>query len=255
MPLKEFNTLFIGKVLFEFQSLESTNISAQELLSKSKPTEGTVISASEQTKGKGQFGSTWLSSPAENITLSIILYPGFLPPNRQFLLNQAISLGVYDLCNAYLEADVCLKWPNDILFGNNKAGGILIENTISGNQISATVIGVGLNINQTVFPNHLPNPVSWRDITGTIFDLEEVKQALFWHVEARYLQLRAGHYDRLRNDYIAALYRYAQRSPFKSGDQKFTGKITGVNQDGKLELVDDKGELKTFGFKEIEFDL
>lgn len=253
MPVNELNTLFIGKVLFEFQSLESTNVRAQELLAKSKPIEGTAISAIEQYAGKGQFGSQWVSAPGENITLSIILYPTFLHPSKQFLLNRAIALGVYDFCRLTLRADLKIKWPNDIYIRDQKTGGILIQNTITAHSLSSSIVGIGLNINQTEFHPDLPNPTSWKKVTDKHFRINEIRQTLFWCLETRYLQLRAGNYDQLKSDYLAALYRYAEVADFAAHGAVFSGKITGVSDTGLLEIVDESGALRKFDFKEVRF--
>ena len=126
------NTLFIGKVFQHFASLESTNQYAVDLISKSKPIEGTVISTFNQTKGRGQIGSTWESAIGKNITLSVILYPSFLPIQKQFYLNQIVALAVKDLLQAYTSKVVQVKWPNDVYIHEHKTAGILIQNSVSG---------------------------------------------------------------------------------------------------------------------------
>ena len=160
MPNK--NTLFVGKVLVELPRLTSTNLYAQELLSKSKPSEGTVISTSDQYAGRGQIGSGWESEAHKNITLTFIFYPAFLPIRQQFQLTQAISLGVKDCIEHFVPKNVKIKWPNDIYINDKKTCGILIQNTLSGAQISSSIIGIGININQTHFQTNPPNPTSFK---------------------------------------------------------------------------------------------
>ena len=145
----------MGQVFEEFEMLPSTNQYAQELLSKSKPVEGTVISAQNQHAGRGQIGSSWEAAPGQNLTLSIILYPQFLAIQHQFQLNQSISLGVRDFIAKYVQKPVKIKWPNDIYVNEKKIGGILIQNTLSGSSIQSTIAGIGINVNQKHFESML----------------------------------------------------------------------------------------------------
>lgn len=253
MPTIEHNTSFIGKVLKSYKSLESTNSKAFDLLAKSSPIEGTVISAGFQTAGRGQFGSSWFSSPDKNIILSLVLYPDFLRPGDYFLLNQAVSLAVYDLINSYFPGRASIKWPNDIYCDESKMAGILIQNVISGNKISASVIGIGINVNESHFPPELPNPVSIFQITGRHSDLSVVSSHLFGFLESRYLSLRSGKGIEIRKAYHGALFRLNKPSLFSSQDEKFTGMIRGVEDQGKLILETEGNKIRTFDFKEIRF--
>ncbi len=249
------NTLFIGKVLHMFDELQSTNEYALSLLSKSKPIEGTVISAHHQTAGKGQIGSSWLVEAGKNLTLSIILQPHFLPIPRQFLLNQAVSLAVVDFLGQFVPSDhVRLKWPNDVYIKDKKSTGILIQNTLSGTKIQHTVIGLGININQTTFPPSLPNPTSLALATGKDdYVLDELRQTLFSCLESRYLQLKANQWERLNDAYHQVLYKLNEIHFFQSAEGAlFKGIITGVTEQGLLKVDTDTG-LQTFNLKEITF--
>ncbi|MEM6726638.1 MAG: biotin--[acetyl-CoA-carboxylase] ligase, partial [Bacteroidota bacterium] len=116
------NTLLIGKVFHHFESLDSTNVYALSLASKSRPAEGALVMADFQSAGRGQFGRTWESERAENLMISILLYPTFLPADQQFLLNQAVSLGVQEALSFFPLQDVAIKWPNDLYVGDRKIG-------------------------------------------------------------------------------------------------------------------------------------
>lgn len=248
------NTLFVGKVLLHFPSLSSTNDYALDLLSKSKPGEGTVISADYQTGGKGQIGSSWESEPGQNITLSAILYPSFLQARQQFSLNQAIALAVRDCVARYVENQVSVKWPNDVYIGDSKTAGILIQNTIAGAVLQSSVVGIGINVNQTVFPPALSRATSLRLArAGRPVDLDELRSVLFSCIEVRYLALRALQFDILREDYYAHLYRYRQLSTFRTADGRILeGQIVGVDAIGRL-LVEHPGATEAFYLKEIAF--
>ncbi len=241
----------------EFPALPSTNLFALELLSKSKPTEGTVISVSYQTDGRGQIGSKWLGEPGKNIALSVILYPFFLKAVQQFSLSQAIALGVRDWAQAILEKPVHLKWPNDLYIGDRKAGGILIQNSIMGASLQSSVVGIGVNVNQDSFDQTLPNPTSLKiEAGGREFDLEMLKNLLFQHLEQRYLQLKTGLFDTLAADYRDCLYGLGNSKLFqRQDDTTFRGVITGTTPSGLLCILGEDGKEATFDLKAVRLVL
>ncbi len=244
---------FTGKVLLEFASLASTNEYAQQLLANQPVFEGTVIRADYQTGGKGYAGNTWESEAGKNLLLSIILKPSFLPPKNQFFLNQAISLALAETVSEATMADeVKIKWPNDIFYEDKKAGGMLIENAIQGNQLQHSVIGIGLNVNQEVFSGVTKPVTSLSLMAGHPLNLSNVLNLLFEKVEARYLQLRSNHIDQLQKDYMKRLYRVAEEALFLANGRRFNARIAGLTAEGKLILqLGDHHEV--FGFKEVEF--
>lgn len=248
------NTLFVGKVLLTFEELSSTNSYALDLLTKSKPIEGTVISTFRQTAGRGQIGSTWESDPDKNISLSIILYPTFLLPRDQFALNLAISLAVRDFIAKYTEKVVKIKWSNDIYVGNRKICGILIQNSLSSNAIQASVIGIGINVNQTFFSANVSNATSLALETGSDFLLPELVENLCQQVEQRYLSLKnSPTAEHLRSEYLSHLYRFGELANYQRADGTiFSGVITGIDQTGKL-LIAHNEIIEAFEIKAITF--
>lgn len=249
--LTRLDTLFVGQVHYDLPSVPSTSEHALSLLSKSKPSEGTVISTRNQTAGRGQIGSTWESEPGKNITLSIIFYPTFLPATGQFLLSQAISLGVAELLSDYLSDELKIKWPNDIYAGDKKIAGILIQNAIAGNYLRSSVVGIGINVNQVIFLSDAPNPTSLKLETGVDFDLDEIITALFKAVEAIYLKLKSGKIVHLRENYLQRLYLYRVETLFERADGfSFIGIIEGVTETGRL-IVRSGSSEETFEAKEI----
>lgn len=251
------NTLFTGKVYLRFDELPSTNDFARELLAKSRPPEGTVIRADTQTAGRGQFGSQWLSAPGENLTLSIILYPNWLRVADQFRLSETSALAVYDTVHRLLPSTVqrlpSIKWPNDIYMGSRKVAGILIQNTLAGACLETSVVGIGLNVNQTDFSSGAPNAASLALASGTNFDLEQVSEVLMECLERRYLQLKSGHSEALRSEYQARLYGLGEEKKFARPDGSvFTGTIQGVEPDGRLAVHIAGGALERFEVKSIQ---
>ncbi len=234
--------------------MDSTNSYAQALLSKSNPSEGTVISTYCQTAGRGQIGSRWESEPDKNISLSAIFYPNFLEARDQFQLNQCISLAVFDLVkNCLPDHPVSIKWPNDIYVGGRKIAGILIQNSLINTQIRSTVAGIGINVNQATFLTNPPNPTSLLLETGREHPLPDLVPQLCGHLEARYLQLKAGKIVPLQHDYLRHLYRFGQLASYRrTNGQTFQGIIQGIDEMGRLK-VEVGGNVECFDLKEIRF--
>ncbi len=250
-------TLFIGQSLIHLELVDSTNSYAAELLRKNKPAEGTVISTFNQTKGRGQRGNTWNSEPNKNVSLSIVLYPSFLHPEKQFLLSKTIALALHDLMTETLGLSaennlLKIKWPNDIYFETKKIAGILIENTLSDGAIKASVVGIGINVNQTLFYNQL-NATSIALIKNESINLNVFIEQLCEHIEARYLQLKANKKDLLNNDYLQHLYQLNTWSRYAASDETFEGKILGVADNGKLQIATRAEQIKEFSLKEVQF--
>jgi BirA family transcriptional regulator, biotin operon repressor / biotin---[acetyl-CoA-carboxylase] ligase len=244
------NTLFIGKKLIFMPECHSTNSLALELCQQSQAPEGTLVITDRQTAGRGQRGNTWESQPGMNLTCSVILKPTFLAIKDQFLLSMVTSLSIRDYLAAYCSDPVFIKWPNDILVKQFKICGILIENQLTGEQFSYAVIGIGLNVNQQLF--NISNATSLSLVLGKTVDLQDVLEGLLSHLESRYLQLRQGRTQQLREDYLNHLYRFNEDHTFQSGDEQFIGKILGINEQGRLRVLTHDQE-KDFGFKEISF--
>lgn len=238
-------------------SCHSTNDHLGLLISDNKKlSEGTVVFTPEQSKGRGQRGNSWESNPDENITLSLLLKPTFLEAKDQFQLNVAISLGVFDVINHIFPFDVKIKWPNDILIKQKKVGGILIENFLVGKTIAHSIIGIGLNINQSNFKGTFP-AISLRQHSGKKFLIPRLIESLLENIEKRYLQLQQSGYDSLRQEYYAHLFWYHETGIFQEVIQnkvseKFEGQILGVNEHGCLSIVKIDGKIKHYGFKEVK---
>jgi BirA family transcriptional regulator, biotin operon repressor / biotin---[acetyl-CoA-carboxylase] ligase len=246
------NTLFTGKVLIHLPITDSTNNYANNLLNKNHATlEGTVILADNQTAGKGYAGNTWDAQPGHNILMSLIYFPHFIQPQFQFNLNIAVSLGIFDTLKPLTGEGLTIKWPNDIYFQTKKIGGLLIENSLRGNTIQSSIIGIGLNVNQVVFPEGI-NASSLSLITGNTFDLLKLTAQLCEHIEAYYLSFKNSKINELKKKYESRLLALHQSQQFKKGNETFRAIINGITAEGKLILQAD-GETKEFGFKEVEF--
>ncbi|GAA4336308.1 biotin--[acetyl-CoA-carboxylase] ligase [Mucilaginibacter gynuensis] len=248
-----FSGLFVGQNLVTIKQIDSTNTFLKNLLSNSKPVpEGTVIMAEEQYAGRGQQQNGWHAEPGKNLTFSLLLNPSFLPVNQQFDLVRVVSLGVHNALKQHLGSLLKIKWPNDVYYADKKLGGILIENIVQGSTIKHAVVGIGINVNQDVFPAHVPNPASVKQILQRDYDLRLLLSEICSHIEAAYLRLKAGNVTEIREEYLAALYWLNEEREYKSNNSVFTGNITGVKENGLLVVNSDNRELM-FDLKQIEF--
>ena|ERR1051326_412392 len=246
------NTLFTGRKIIELDRVASTNSYAMELLREMEMPEGTVVRAREQFSGRGQRGSAWESEAGKNITTSFIFRPSFIGATQQFMMSKVVALGVSDVVRHYVKSvAVKIKWPNDIYGGDKKIAGLLIENVIQQQSITACVAGIGLNVNQEVFGNAV-NPTSLKLITGEEFVPEQVFEKLCECLEARYLELRAGKFAALDRDYLHRLYRYQEWSEFIIENKTVKARVTGISQSGKLKVEIENGSEKEFDLKEIQ---
>ncbi len=245
------NTVFIGKVAFCLNSVDSTNKYAHEIISKINPIEGTVIRAEEQYAGRGQFGSEWESKPGENITISIILCPKFLLVKHQFYLNAAIALGVYDFVKQILQSTVSIKWPNDIYIGEKKIAGLLIENILRGVYLDKTIVGIGVNINQSDFDSSLPNPTSLYLECQKKFSIDDLLFQLYACLERQYVRLQKGSLTEILQDYQKCLFGTNLTRKYKLSDGSIIeAEIVGVEENGRL-LVKHNQTIRSFDLKEI----
>ena len=243
------------QILF-FDTLDSTN-NYCKLLDPSKVGEFTVIWAGNQTAGIGQQGNVWVSEPYKNLTLSLILKPTFLALTDQWLLSMTLALAVTDtieniLSKSKIQNPFFIKWPNDIYIDDNKVCGILITNRVSNNHISQSICGIGLNVNQTIFPDWVPNPTSLSLETGKNHELKPLLELLLYNLESRYLQLKKNP-DSIKPDYMSRLYRLGKPSPYIYNGNQITAIISDVDRLGHLHLLTDNHEEITCDLKEIKF--
>ncbi len=245
--------MIIGSNIIYREKLSSTNALAAQILSSNRPEEGTLIYAYEQSEGKGQKGSNWISEPGKNLTMSIILYPDFLEAGQQFMISKAVSLAIAELLDDYASS-ISIKWPNDIYHKDDKIAGILIENALEGNKIVNTIIGTGININQTVFPSALPNPVSLKILNGREYHTEQLLSDFCRIFDLWYDRLCSGQLSFINKRYLERLYRFNETAQFSTaaGD-RLQGRIVGVDGYGRLIIESTDAKVSYYGFKEIEF--
>ena len=246
-----FSSFFNGQKLISLKRVSSTNDYLKQELSKSTPfPEGTVIMAEEQFMGRGQVGSRWEGEPGKNLTFSLLLRPDFLPAHHQFQLNIAISTAVHRVLNTILGDAVKLKWPNDILVDDRKLGGILIENSVQGAYIRESVVGIGINVNQTDF-QYAHRACSIKQLLHREYILTHLLYELCESIERSYRQLKTHDFLAHQQYYIAHLYGIGQDKTFRQQNKERNGSITGVDSYGRL-IIRFGDDTETFAFKEIE---
>jgi BirA family biotin operon repressor/biotin-[acetyl-CoA-carboxylase] ligase len=213
---------------------------------------GTAYFAHSQTAGKGQRGNTWTSTERENLLLSVVIEPTHLNIQHTFRLSAAVALACYDFFKKYSGHETRIKWPNDIYWRDRKAGGILIENIIQNDWWSYSIVGVGININQTSFNPGLPNPISLKQITGESYNLVSLAKELCMFLQERYERLLFAK-DAIIDDYIKCLYKLNESVRLRKKNIVFDTVLTGVTASGKL-LTRDSVE-REFDFGEVEWIL
>ena len=217
-----------------------------------------VTAACYQTSGRGQRGNAWLSRKGENLTFSMLLKFGGgcfprLKATDQFLITRAATLGV----TGYLESrDIAaaIKWPNDIYIGRRKVCGMLVENILEGGNVACSIVGIGLNVNQRIFPGELPNPTSMALQTGLEYDLPLELEAMTGYLGQAFDRMLRGEGDG-SGEYERRLFRLGEYHEYTncSDGTSFEGRIVGVSPVGLLRIEKRNGELKEFAFKEISY--
>lgn len=235
------------------EELASTNLKLKEICDTQKLEEFSIVQTNYQYAGRGQMGNHWESERNKNLTFSTLLKPEHIAIHEQFILSKVVSLAIYNTLKSINIADVHIKWPNDIYCGNKKIAGILIENSIMGQNIFNSIIGIGLNINQELFTPNAGNATSLKIITGTNFNLKKVLNQLVKNIIELYIMSSTEEAKTIHQKYLDHLYRYQKKAHYKDKHGDYSGTITGVDSSGRLKITTDKGIKKVYGFKEVEF--
>lgn len=229
--------------------IPSTNVLMWKMIRENNLPEGYTVITDFQSAGKGQPGNTWESKAGKNLLFSTVIYPQLIKPEEQFLISQLMSVAIKKTLDKYT-GDITVKWPNDIYWKDKKIAGILIENSLQGSRIKIVVVGIGLNVNQTLFVSDAPNPVSLKQITGKTEGRKPILRSIRENIMDLYLNWDAND---IRSAYLESLYRKDGFQPFKDDNGIFQGVIKGVHPDGQLELETETGERRGYYFKEVSF--
>lgn len=235
-----------------FETLKSTNHYLENL--EPTPYEGRVIRTTNQTGGVGQQGNVWESEAGKNLTFSLLLKPTFLPIASRFMLTKAISIAILDFLKQELpDQEVYIKWPNDIYVGKKKLCGVLISTKFRGTTFNSAVIGIGFNVNQTLFSRDIPNPTSLKIITGRDYDLDAVLNDLLIKIDMWYEVLKTGNFDRLDSVYIENFLYLGQERDYYYKEKPLRATIIGVENNGFLRIKSLDNEEINCDLKELRF--
>ena len=237
--------------IIKLNAIDSTNSFLRQLGTKEAIEDFTVVVADEQTNGRGQMGTRWNSQASKNLMVSVFKDVSFLNIEHAFYISIVVSLSIFRALESMQIKNLKIKWPNDILADHKKLSGILIENVIKQNKLQASIIGFGLNVNQTEF-RELPNASSLLLISGKVFNLDEVLQEILKQLELYFQILKRGLFNQLKEEYKEQLFRINKPSTFKNAKEElFSGIILGISDSGCLQIQIENSMIREFDLKEI----
>lgn len=236
----------------KLSATESTNSYLKELMYSGSAVDFTVVTTVEQTKGRGQLHSNWESEPGKNLTFSVLKLHQRLGVENHFLISICVSLALFQVLSSLGVPRLSVKWPNDILSGTSKICGILIENTIGGQEIRTSIIGIGLNVNQISFLNQ-PKASSLKLILNIEFQLEELLDLVLEELRISLSHLQKPDWSLMLENYESQLFKKDVPATFQEPNGPlFTGIIQGITKDGKLRILLDDDKIMEYGLKEVK---
>ena len=237
--------------IIKLDAIDSTNNYLKKIILNEGINDYTVVTAKFQTQGKGQLGTEWESEHSKNLICSVYKKNINIKVQDQFVISALVSLALIKTLRKVNLSNMHIKWPNDIMSDNKKICGILIENIVKENYIKDTVIGIGLNVNQTIF-NNLPNAASIKNLIGTTCSIDEILKDLVKNVKYYFNELDKSSINSIFEKYEDALFRINKPSTFKnSKGEVFSGYIKGVSRSGKLSVMLEDNLVESYDLKEI----
>lgn len=240
--------------IIKLNAIGSTNTFLKEMV-KEKPVDNyTVIWADSQFQGRGQMGTVWSSEPGKNLTFSVFVKWKDFKLTGAAYLNYCIAVAIYNRLKSYKVPNLSVKWPNDILAGNAKIGGILIENSVSKERIQHTIIGFGLNVNQLKFSDDLGKVSSLQLLLAKEINREDLLTALVTDIKKQMTLCVPGNFQNIKKNYLSVLYKYRVPAMFSTVEGvQFMGKIVDVSESGSLQIELEDRTVQAFGLKEVKF--
>ncbi|WP_348825204.1 biotin--[acetyl-CoA-carboxylase] ligase [Flavobacterium aestuarii] len=237
--------------LIKLDAIDSTNEFLKGLSNRQEVQNFTVVTAETQYKGKGQMGAKWDSEPGKNLIMSVLIKGFLFNYEDVFNLNVVVSLAVIRALKKYNIPALSVKWPNDIMSANKKIGGILIENSMKGDGTIASIVGIGLNVNQTEFVN-LPRASSLSIICHANFDKEEILFKIISEIKKIITDFSAR-FSFLWEEYTNGLFKIGIPAAFSDEyDNNFMGIIKGVSENGKLLIQLEDDSICEYNLKEVQ---
>lgn len=243
------NQALFGKEIIHLSNIDSTNNFAAKLLSEKLCQNGAVIMADVQTQGKGQRGNIWMSEAGKNLLTSFIFKTDTLSAEKQSVLTWATSLSLLETLRKF-NIEALIKWPNDIFVSEKKIAGILIENQLQGAKITCSIIGIGININQTIFENL--NATSLLVETNKIVEPRNFLNILITEMNTHFDLVNNSDLSFLKAKYELNLFQINELKEYEDEFGKFFGKIVGTTEEGKI-LIEKSDSIKAYEIKEVVF--
>jgi BirA family biotin operon repressor/biotin-[acetyl-CoA-carboxylase] ligase len=237
--------------MIKLDATASSNDWLKEKLLSGSCVDGQVVWVKNQTKGRGQRSKTWVTDPGKNLTFSLLKQFPSLSVQHSFLINCAVTLSIVAAVKERIDIDLKLKWPNDILSGKNKIGGVLIENMVKGDRIGSSIIGIGINVNQDHFEG-LSHASSLILKTGLSFELGDLLNGILKKLQIYLDQLVEKKGDGLLEQYENYLFEKGKLSSFQDASGKFQGTIIGVTKNGLLKIQKSMGEVSSYSHGTIQ---
>ena len=228
----------------------STNTTLNELCNRQQLPELTSVYTDYHSAGRGQRGNSWESEDGCNLLFSVVFFPEFLPANKQFYLSQVNALALQETLSQYTD-DITVKWPNDIYWKDMKLCGTLIENDLTGMNLSRSIAGTGVNLNQQHFVSDAPNPVSLSQITGKHYTIQTILHQILDRTAFYYEWLRQGRGEEIADRYCNVLYRKEGLHTYRDANGLFRARIIEIQPTGRLILEDEAGHIRPYLFKEV----
>ncbi len=210
-----------------------------------------AVTAEEQTAGRGQRCTMWQSDRSKNLLMTIAVRPDSLAVSSCYSLSVAAALALKESMSAF-GLTTTLKWPNDLYCNGGKLAGILLESDCEGENVVQAFIGIGLNINQTLFAEMSRRPTSMSLICGRKFNIEEVRNTIVERFAENYTRIAKGEQEVLFKEYKKSLMGYTTPLLYRDTNGEFSATIHGVLNDGRIVLKCDDGTLRSYWFKEVE---
>lgn len=230
--------------IIELRSVDSTNNYAMQLIDADTAQPGLTVTAWEQTAGKGQRGRHWAAVPGQSLLMSLIIAPR-QPLEQQFVFSAGVAVAIAEVLEALYEGwSIKIKWPNDIIINDKKAGGILIENILRGSNWLYSIVGLGLNVLQEMFPAELPYATSLKINSSKNYDLvvirDMLRHSIFDKVSGKIPP------DEILRQYNQYLFRQGIEQAFSDGNTDWKGIVVKANPDGQLMVQLENGSMATY---------
>ena len=238
--------------IIKLDAIDSTNSFLKKKMSNIEIDDFTIVYSQNQFEGRGRTNKQWISEPNKNIAFSLFKRFKKSEIEHIFLLNIIVSISILKLLNKYNVKNASIKWPNDIMVKNKKISGVLIENKIKKNNLINSVIGIGININQTDFSN-LDNATSLINEIGCFTEIDSLANELAFLIKYNFKFFESNPNLGLEK-YNSKLYNKNQTVRFKNNINEIkVGKIVKVDFSGNLMITDEKGKIEYFKENEIKF--